>query len=100
VRRPHTPRHFAFQNRADDAQPGFPGQLLDLGLQLLPHLDHRQRHLHQQLPLAEHLKLPLGLVWRSLIGFLHGGSPLKKSFQPELYPSSGREPPLSLSGFN
>src|SRR5258708_19830212 len=99
VRRSHAPRHLVFQNRADDAQPGFPGQLFHLGLQLLPHLDYRQRHLHHQLPLAHDLELRLGLVLPSLIAFPHSGSPLKKSFQPELYPSSGREPLLPLSRF-
>src|SRR5438094_1391560 len=32
VRWSYTPRHLVFQNRADDAQPGLPGQLLHLGL--------------------------------------------------------------------
>ncbi len=76
VWRSYSTGHFVFQNRADDAQTGFPGQLLHLGLQLLPHLNHRQRHL-QQLPLAEHFELLLGLALHSLIAFLHSGSPLE-----------------------
>ncbi|HLG98777.1 MAG TPA: hypothetical protein VKX49_20870, partial [Bryobacteraceae bacterium] len=39
------------------------------------------------------------LAGRSLIRFPHSGSPPKKSFQPELYRSSGREPLLSLFRF-
>jgi hypothetical protein len=50
-------------------------------------------------PVAEHFEPLLGLVLRSLIGFLHSGSPLKKSLQPELYPSSGREPVFPLFTF-
>ena len=101
MRRPYSPRHFVFQDRADDPQPSVSGQLLDLGLQFFPNLDHRQRHLHQQLPVSEDLKLPLGLALHSLIGFPHSGSPFpKKSFPPELYPSSGESRCFPFSGFN
>src|ERR1019366_1339643 len=37
-------------------------------------------HLHQQLPLAQHLEFLLGLLFRSLIVFLHSGSPLEIEF--------------------
>jgi hypothetical protein len=83
VRRTYPLRDFLFQNRADNLQSRVPRQLLDLGLQFLPHLDHRQRHLHQQLPVSHYLKLLLGLASCSLIGFPHSGSPFqKKSSHP------------------
>jgi len=42
-----------------------------------------QRHRHQQFPLPDHLELP-GLLCLALISVPHSGSPLKKSFHPEL----------------
>jgi hypothetical protein len=99
MRRPHPPPHFVFQDYANDSQPGVPGQLLDLRLQFFPHLRHPRRYLDQQLPLADDFKLLLGLVLRSLIGFLHCGSTLEKKFSNPNLSEFGREPLLPLFRF-
>src|SRR5579875_2092318 len=97
---PLASRHFVLDHRPNDLQPGHPGQALNFRLQLFPYFHPRQWHIHRQLPVSHKLKLLLGLAGRSLIDFSHSGSTLKKSFQLELYPSSGREPLLPCSDFN
>src|SRR5262249_48159465 len=90
VRWTYSPRDFLFQNRADNLQPCLPSQPLNFSLQFFPHLRHRQRHLHQQLPVSHYLKLLLVLASCSLLGIPHGGSPFRNESSPaELYRSSG-----------
>jgi hypothetical protein len=74
MRRSYPARYFVFQDSSQDLQPGLPGQLFHLRLQLRPHLGHRQRHLHHQLLTAHHFKLVIGLAFFPLIFVSHGGS--------------------------
>ena len=74
MRRSYPAGDFVFQDGAQDLQPGLPGQLFHLRLQLGPHLGHGQRHPHHQLLPSHDLEVVIGLPVFPLVIVSHGGS--------------------------
>jgi len=53
-----------------------------------------------QLLISDDLELLIGLALFALVILFHGGSPSKKGFATELYPSSGESHCFLFSSFN